>query len=63
MFGNNKVKKVLSATRVNMQNAPEKIELEKNDMLALIIAGFVALLPALLVVLVLIIGVSLFFLR
>ena len=58
-----KIKKTLDATKADPDKAPEKIELEKNDMPALIIAGFITLLPALLIVLALILGVAWFFLR
>ncbi|HBB28529.1 MAG TPA: hypothetical protein DC000_04645 [Clostridiales bacterium] len=63
MFFKKKVDKVLDAKKINIDNEQEKIELEKNDMAALLIAGFITMLPALLIVLAIILGVTWFFLR
>lgn len=63
MFFLNKVNRVLNATKADPEKAPDKIELEKNDMAALLIAGFVTLLPALLIVMAIILGVFWFFAR
>ncbi len=63
MFFLNKVNRVLNATKADPDKAPDKIELEKNDMAALLIAGFVTLLPALLIVMAIILGVFWFFAR
>ena len=63
MFFLDKVNRVFKATNKNKDEEPEKIELEKNDMLALLIAGFITMLPALLIVLALFLGVAWFFLR
>lgn len=63
MLFQNKLNKVLKETKVDPEKAPDKLELEKNDMAALLIAGFITLLPALLIVTALILGVSWFFLR
>lgn len=63
MFFKNKVDRVLEATKADPEKAPEKIELEKNDMAALLIAGIITMLPALLIVLAIILGVTWFFLR
>ena len=63
MFFQNKVNKVFNKKDIDLDRESDKIELEKNDMPALLIAGFVTLLPALLIILALILGVSWFFLR
>lgn len=63
MFFKNKVDRVLEATKADPEKAPEKIELEKNDMAALLIAGIITMLPVLLIVLAIILGVTWFFLR
>ena len=63
MFFKKKVDKVFKAKNINIDNEQEKIELEKNDMAALLIAGFLTMLPALLIILAMIFGVSWFFLR
>ena len=63
MFFLVKIKKTMEATKVDPENAPEKIELEKNDLAALLIAGFITLLPAALVVLAIFLGVAWFFTR
>lgn len=63
MFFKNKVDRVLEATKADPEKAPEKIELEKNDMAALLIAGIITMLPALLIVLAIILGVTWFFLK
>lgn len=63
MFFKKKVDKVLDAKKINIDNEQEKIELEKNDMAALLIAGFITMLPALLIVLAIVLGVTWFFLR
>ena len=63
MFFQNKVNKVFNTKDIDLDRESDKIELEKNDMPALLIAGFVTLLPALLIILALILGVSWFFLR
>ena len=63
MFFLNKVNRVFNATKNNSNEEPDKIELEKNDMAALLIAGFITMLPALLIVMALILGVTWFFVR
>ncbi len=63
MFFKNKVDRVLEATKADPEKAPEKIEMEKNDMAALLIAGIITMLPALLIVLAIILGVTWFFLK
>ena len=56
-----KIDRALNATKADPKYAPDKIELEKNDMLALLIAGFFTMLPALLIVILLVLGVMWFF--
>lgn len=63
MFFKKKVDKVFNEKNLNIDNEQEKIDLEKNDMAALLIAGFITMLPALLIVLALILAVTWFFVR
>ena len=52
MFNPNKFKGLMNARRKNKNidpNDEDKIELEKNDLLAMIIAAFITLWPALII--------------
>ena len=60
LFGKKKTKEELDAHYDQM----EKLELEKNDFLAMIIAAFITFVPVVLIVLAILFGVLwLFFLR
>ena len=63
MLFNKKIDRVLNNKNTNTDDLQEKIELEKNDMAALLIAGFITLLPALLIVMAMVLGVFWFFIR
>lgn len=63
MFTRKKYDAVMANLKSKATNPPEKIELEKNDMLALLIAGTVTMLPALLILVALMFGISMFFIR
>ena len=63
MLFKKKIDRVLKNKNTNTDDLQEKIELEKNDMAALLIAGFITLLPALLIVMAMVLGVFWFFVR